>query len=255
MNRNQMIRRMGYIRDQSGIMNRYIREKVPWEQHLENTREFIRSSFREKDIESVAVLGSGWLLDIPLENLNSRFKHIYLVDIHHPPQIRKKVEAMKNIELLVADLSGGAIDQLWRGVQLKGIHFIDQVLEEISLTPPLLNIQPDAVVSVNLLNQLDIILCEFIEKHGVVQLELIESFRSKLQAFHLQWITSYPGCLVTDTIEVSRDHNGKESFKPLLYTNLPKGRRSDQWSWDFDTHGTYMPGVHTRMEVQAIEWV
>lgn len=255
MNRKKIIRRIGYIRDQRGIMNRYIREKGPWEQHLEHTRTFIRSSFREKDIESVAVLGSGWLLDIPLEDLNTRFKQIYLVDIHHPPQIRKKVEAMKNIKLLETDLSGGAINQIWRGVQSKGIHFIDQILEEISLTPPLLNIHPDAVVSVNLLNQLDIILCEFLEKQGVVQPELIESFRSRLQAFHLQWITTCPGCLVTDTIEVSTDHNGKESFKSLLYTNLPEGHRSNHWSWDFDTHGTYMPGVHTRMEVQAIEWV
>ena len=65
-NQRQILRRMGYIRDQEGIMNRYIREKMHWDQHLEKTREFINASFSDKSIETVAVLGSGWLVDIIL---------------------------------------------------------------------------------------------------------------------------------------------------------------------------------------------
>jgi hypothetical protein len=252
--RKKIIRRMGFIRDQEGIMNRYLRETMNWNQHLENTKEFINNSFNNKCIESVAVLGSGWLLDIPLDAMKDRYKHIFLVDIHHPPQIRKKVEVIKNVELVEADLSGGVIEQIWPIIRRRGIHSVDSMLNEINLTPPLSHHQTDAIISVNLLNQLDIILCEFLEKQGYVHQEPLERFRAEIQSFHLKWITQSPGCLVTDTVEVSLNHDGKESLKSLLYTELPKGHRTGHWSWNFDTHGTYLSGTHTRMEVQAVEW-
>ena len=96
-------------------------------------------------------------------------------------------------------------------------------------------------------------LCEFLEKQGYSQKKPLENFRAEIQAFHLKWITQTPGCLVTDTVEVSLDRNGKESLKSLLYTELPEGHRTDHWSWDFDTHGTYLPGTITHMEVKAVE--
>ena len=104
------------------------------------------------------------------------------------------------------------------------------------------------------MNQLDIILCEFLEKQGFTQKEPLEQFRAEIQTFHLKWITQTPGCLVTDAVEVRLDCKGNESSKPLLYAELPGGHRTGHWSWDFDTHGTYLPGTHIRMEVKAVEW-
>lgn len=98
-------------------------------------------------------------------------------------------------------------------------------------------------------------LCEFLKKHGYFQQESPDHFRSVVQTFHLEWITHTPGCLVTDTVEINKDNRGNETFKSLLYTDLPKGLRTDRWSWDFDTHGAYQPGTRTRMDVQAVEWI
>lgn len=250
----KIIRRMGYLRDQDGIMNRYMRESKNWDQHLHRARNFINASFTGKSIESLAVLGSGWWLDIPLDELRNRFRRIYLVDIFHPPQIRKKAGAMENVELLEADLSGGAVEQLWQTFGKKRIIVSNQWLEEIPLTSPLTHIRPDAVISVNLISQLDTLLCEFLEKRGHFSDEQLIPFRSRIQSFHVEWITRTPGCLITDTMEQHRDRHGRETFKSLLYTELPRGFRTEHWSWDFDTHGTYLPGSRTRMEVQAIEW-
>ncbi len=251
----QIIRRMGYVRDQEGIMNRYIREKNHWEIHLEKTREFINTSFTDLSISSVAILGSGWLLDVPLEEMRTRYEHLYLVDIHHPPQIRKKVGGLENVELIEADLTGGAIELVWQAAKKRRDHSLDTILNESSLSPPLSHLSPDAFISLNLLNQLDIILCDFLEKTGYFQQETRDHFRSLIQTFHLDWITQIPGCIVTDTVEVSKDSHGRETFISLLYTDLPEGHRKSQWSWEFDTHGRYDPGCRTRMEVQAIEWV
>ncbi len=56
---------MKYISDQKGILNRYLAEGNNWEAHLEKTRGFITGCLEKNKPETVAVLGSGWLLDIP----------------------------------------------------------------------------------------------------------------------------------------------------------------------------------------------
>ena len=253
--RSQAIRRMGFIKDQEGIMNRYLRESSGWNKHLEKTRGFICDSFAHTEAETVAVLGSGWLLDVPLDHLIQRFKLIYLVDIHHPIQIRKLTAGMNQVELIEADLTGGAIEKIWQFNRENPKPIQDgHVFDQISLDPPLEHIQADAFISVNLLNQLDIILCDYILKQKPFQQEDLNPFRAAIQAFHLDWISKKPACLVSDTLEEVVDKNGVLSSKALLYTPLPQGIRHDRWWWDFDSQGTYHPGSRTRMEVQALEW-
>jgi hypothetical protein len=249
------IRRMGFIRDQEGIMNRYLRESSQWKKHLERTRNFIAGSFTHTGAESAAVLGSGWLLDVPLDNLLGRFKHIYLVDIHHPIQIRKKTASLSQVELIEEDLSGGIIEQVWNAPSSPK-STLTQVPDPDQFTwiPPLARISPDVLISVNLLNQLDILLCDYLLKKKHFQQEALVPFRKAIQSFHLEWITGQPGCLVTDIREEVRDKNGAKSSKTLLYTRLPDGIRQDRWWWDFDTLGTYHAESRTRMEVQALEW-
>ncbi len=254
--RSQLIRRMGFIKDQEGIMNRYLRESSQWKNHLELTRKFICDSFAHTEAETVAVLGSGWLLDVPLDHLIQRFRRIYLVDIHHPIQIRKLTAGMRKVELIEADLSGGAIEKIWQySRENLSIAQDELVLDQIPLDPPLTHIQADALISVNLLNQLDIILCDYILKQKPFQQEALTPFRTAIQAFHLDWISKKPACLITDILEEVVDKNGVKSSKALLYTHLPEAIRQDRWWWDFDSTGTYYAGSRTRMEVQAVEWI
>jgi hypothetical protein len=253
--RFRSIRRMGFVRDQEGIMNRYLRESSNWKNHLERTRNFIRDSFANTEAETVAVLGSGWLLDVPLDHLLKHFRHIYLVDIHHPVQIRKRTAAMSQVELIEADLTGGAIEKIWQYYHDKRTHHGEgPVPLNLHLDPPLTHIQPDALISVNLLNQLDIILCDYILRQKPYQQEELVPFRASIQAFHVDWISEKPACLVSDILEEVVDPKGVKSSKALLHTPLPEGIRRDSWWWDFDTQGTYHPGSRTRMEVQAVEW-
>lgn len=254
-NKAKIVRRMGFVRDQEGIMNRYLGESAQWQNHLDKSRQFIKDSFSDASIKSVAVLGSGWLLDVPLDELRSRFDKVYLVDIHHPPQIRKKIAKMDRVELVEEDLSGGAVEQIWNFLQKnKSELTATQLLEDISLNPPLSGIHADAYISVNLLNQLDILLCDHIKRKLPFQQEPSISFRTAIQAFHLDWITKKAGSLVTDICEHRIPQKGQATAKPLLHTDLPKGIRRDKWQWDFDSRGTYHPGARTLMEVQAVEW-
>lgn len=252
--RKPWIRRMGYLRDQDGIMNRYLRERKGWDPHLNRTKAFINQSLRREGIQSVAVLGSGWLLDVPLEEMLEHFTTVYLADIRHPPQIRKRVEGLSGVILVETDLSGGIMEQLWRWNRRSSSMDPEEIMDHLVFTPPLGPLQPDAYISVNLLNQLDIIPCDYLEKSGHFQQQTILRFRTWLQKAHLDWITTAPGCLITDTVEINRDKSGHESRKNLIYCNLPSGFRSESWKWEFDTQGTYRSGSLTHMEVRAVEW-
>lgn len=250
-----MVRKMKFISDQEGIMNRYLREQENWDPHLSNTRKFILGSFREREIGTLAVLGSGWLLDLPLKELSRQYKKVLLVDVYHPPQVMKKVEKYPNVVLHETDLSGGGIQYCWDLRRVRDKQHEKYVLEDFSPSVPELPVQPDAFVSLNLLNQLDILLVEFLERKKVPLVGAgVERFRKTIQQFHLDWITRKPGCLVTDAVELNMGPGNKKEQRSLIHVDFPKARRSEEWTWDFDLAGTYHPGTKTRMKVRAVEW-
>ena len=250
----KMVRKMKFISDQEGIMNRYLREKKNWEAHLESTKQFILESFREKSIKSVAVLGSGWLLDLPLKELSEKFKKVVLIDVYHPAQVQKRAEKYKNVTLFETDITGGGINFCWELRKKKGEHFESHVLKDFKPKKPELPIKPDAFISLNILNQLDILLVDFLKKKNGRFTELeYDAFRRHIQQFHLDWILRKPTCLITDIVEINECPGGL-SEKKLIRVPFLKPQRSQEWNWDFDLSGMYHEGCNTRMEVKAFEW-
>lgn len=246
---------MRFISDQEGIMKRYLREKDNWTSHLDNTKQFILHAFEESNPKTVAILGSGWLLDLPIEKVAERFKKVVLVDVYHPAQIRKKMEKFKNVSLFETDLSGGGIKYCWKLRKRKEEHLSKYILDDFKPEDPELPHNVDAYISLNLLNQLDILLVDFLKRSNerVVEAE-IRRFRKKIQQFHLDWITKKPGCLITDVEEISTDDEQKTTTDKLVFAKFPSAIRSEEWTWDFDLSKQYRKGVETRMKVKAIEW-
>lgn len=251
----KMVRKMGFLSDQEGIMKRYLREKDNWSSHLENSKQFILESLEDNEIKSVAVLGSGWLLDLPLNKLSERFKKILLVDVYHPAQVRKKVEQYKNITLFETDLTGGGIEFCWNLRKMKEEHYEKEILVEFRPEKPDLPFKPDAFISLNLLNQLDILLVDFLKKKNrrITDME-IKKFRKTIQKHHIDWITKKPGCLIVDTMEINLNAENQSREEKLVHVKLPEAKRSAEWTWDFDLSGLYREGEETRMKVNAIEW-
>lgn len=236
-------------------MNRYLREKENWDPHLQNTKEFIINSFQNPATKTIAILGSGWLLDVPLEKLAERFEKILLVDIHHPPQIRKKVEQYSNVEVQEIDITGGGIKFVWK-LGTVGEKKIDaSYLLSFKPSEPQLSFEPDAFISLNILNQLDILLLDYLkEKTSCFTDDDYQHFRKSIQQFHLKWISGKPGCLISDVEEENIDKHGTSTKQRLIHTELPKHFRSKQWIWNFDLSGKYHRHLQTKMQVQAIEW-
>ena len=137
----------------------------------------------------------------------------------------------------------------------KGEHFSKYILDEFKPEKPDLPIKPDGYISLNILNQLDILLVDYLKRKNVriVNTE-IKKFRKTIQEFHLNWISKKPGCLITDVREINQVQDQEAEEKKLLYAELPKAKRVQEWIWDFDLSGNYHPDTKTQMKVKALEW-
>jgi hypothetical protein len=109
-------------------------------------------------------------------------------------------------------------------------------------------------VSVNILNQLDNLILEYLRKFPLPEKSLIERLQRNIQSSHIQSLLNYNSCLVTDYEELIYDEAGKlVATNSLLYTELPIFRQKKEWLWNFDTRMTYYPGRKTIFKVIAIQ--
>ena len=250
---NKVLRKMGYISDQQGILNRYLREKEGWEGHLLNTKEFILECLAGKQVNKLIVLGSGWLLDFPLEKLYPQIKNISLIDIYHPPQIIKKVKNFPGVECITADITGGYIRQIYDKVNECKKHKTEFSLDENIIIPGYSGDENDYIISLNILNQLDILLTDYLKNQNQVSEYSIFKLHRKLQQDHINFLTKSKYILITDSEEIIINNEGeKESSKNLLYCDLPSFKYSREWCWKFDSSGLYNPNRQTHMNVRAL---
>src|SRR5438270_30342 len=79
------LRRMGYLRELCDIRRCASAWGPVWEPHFERTRSVIRTAMAQCSRQRKAVLfGSGWLNDVPLDDLARTFREVILVDAVHP---------------------------------------------------------------------------------------------------------------------------------------------------------------------------
>lgn len=242
-------RRAGYVNDQLGIKQRYLRESNNWESHLNNTKQFIIDAAQKSlSKSSIAILGSGWLHDVPIDELSQMFNSVHLIDIVHPEPIVARVQKMTNVYLQTADLTIGAVQQ---AANAKTFDSFCNALNNQEINT---NFDKyDMVVSVNLLNQLDIILCDFLAEKFKVSEEVLKPIRKTIQQRHLNYLPQGKSCLITDYLQIdtSPDQSTKTE-KKLIYCDLPKSLFSKEWNWLFDTKQRYSVKNNTTFKVIAL---
>lgn len=232
------LKKLGYLADQKGIVNRYLLEDG-WKEHVKKTKDFIINSLKNKDFKIVSILGSGWFLDVPIDFLLERFEKIYCFDINHPRQITHKYRKESRIEFIEADITGGIIEKLYQTKNIK--------IEDI---PTIQSDEMDGIIiSLNLMSQLDNLLFEYsnIEKADE------NKIREQIQKNHLEFLNSHPYLLITDFEEIYFDDEGnKIGEKPTVHIDLPKSEIVENWAWRFDTNKTYKTDCKTDLNVIVI---
>lgn len=251
---HRVIRRMGYISDQSGIYNRYAREAENWNSHLEKTKQYISSYILNNHFQTATILGSGWLLDLPLEFLSLRLQKILLYDVYHPPQIRQKLKKYNCFELITADITGGYMASVYEAVNLYRNSKTKTGIADLKFNGFRPSEDTDCYISLNILNQLDILMIDFLRRQNIYSTEELNTLRTRIQQNHLETLPKNKSCLITDFEElVFRKEDVPVISKNLLYTELPEGKNIQIWEWLFDTTGSYNKGYKTIFKVIAME--
>lgn len=245
--------KIGYFQDQKGIRKRYVIEDGNWSSHLTACRSYIQEAMQNcRHTESVFILGSGWLLDLPLDQLSKKFRIVYLIDILHPSYIRRFIKQYPNVYIVEKDLTGGGIVEINRMIAHYQYYKQKIPVSSLALDALFVHSSPGFLVSLNVLSQLDEILATYLRKYRIYSEDELNSLRKTIQQHHLDLVLQHPSCLITDYEEVVLNKKNQEMARyPLLYTDVPRGEREEEWIWQFDTYGNYYPGRKTFRPVLA----
>ena len=222
------LRYMGYAREMIAIEARHKRCHVAWAPHLEHCKKVIGDAAQDIPHGKAVVLGSGLLLDIPLQGLSETFSDGVLVDIFHMPAARKRIRDMANVCRETADITGLA-DATWTHVREARAG---------PLPPPRADAgvfaDADLVVSANVLTQLPLFPMEWVEEKGQGYGEDdIKAFARRIVDHHLELLAALPGrvCLLTESQRVICDGDQVlQEIDPLFGATIPASGL--KWTWD-----------------------
>jgi len=229
-------RRLGYVAEGVAIEARHRRWRKAWKPHLEASRSIILSQAERCRRRGVAVvLGSGALLDVPLDELAERFMAVYLVDLFHPWSARLKAYPMQNVHLVEHDLLG---------IDLDGdpVPAPDRLRNWRHKLP-----EADFVVSLNLLTQLPLRpLARWGERLG-------EGWMNRVMQAHLEDLRTGPGhsLLISEFRHRTYDGRGQETERDEVLAGLPLPEPLSQWVWPLAPLGEISGDEAFEMDVAA----
>ena len=244
---------MGYYDYHNGLISRNLNQEGGWDSHCEHSRNFILNALNYSKPEKVTVLGSGWLLDLPLAEMLERTNKICLIDIIHPPDVIKQAGSLKNVELIEDDVTGGLIEEV---CQIAGKHsFFNKLssLENIHIPEYKLNFDPGMVISLNILTQLEILLIAFLKRKTKIRDEEFNWLRAEIQKKHIDFLKKNKSVIITDYAEVFTGKSGDITTIPTLMTDLPRGNIREEWTWKFEQTKAYRYNSTSVMKVIAIK--
>jgi len=247
-----ILQRMGYYNYQQGLIFHHLDEEGSWNNHLKNCRNFILKALDYFKPSKVTVLGSGWLLDLPLKEMTDMVTEINLVDIIHPPEVKEQVAGMKKVILREEDISGGLIDEVWR--QAGHRTFLNKLRspDDIPVNEYQPGFETGMVISLNILTQLENLPLEFLRKRTLKNEESFLRFRTRVQSEHISFLKKHESVLITDVSEVITARSGNVTENPSLLAALPEAKLREEWTWDFDRKKSDYYGKKSVFRVSAM---
>jgi len=226
---------MGYYSYQRGLIYHHLDEQGSWDTHLKKCRGFILKAAEMVKPSVITVLGSGWLLDLPLSELYERTPEINLVDIVHPPEVREQIIKLGGVKLIELDVSGGLIAEVWKKAGNRTILNKLPSLETIEIPVFDPDFDPGMVISLNILTQLEALPAEYLRKKSYAREEDLLIFRRTVQEKHLSFLKNHKSVVITDISEVITEKSGKVKEVKSLLAELPDSPVREEWTWNFES--------------------
>jgi hypothetical protein len=247
-----VLHRMGYYDDQDGIMRRYRAEKSSWDFHLQKSCELIIRATGIFNPSVITVLGSGWLLDLPVEKLTLNKRSINMVDILLPGETEARIQAFRHARFIREDVTGGLISAVYDNVRrsiFRSEVNVEKILDFKPYEPP---DNTDLVISLNILSQLDSIPIGYLKRKTKISDEEINVIRQRVQQQHIDMLSNRNSLLITDFYEHPVNSTKVSERRPTIVADLPEGISREEWDWTFDTLKDYNPDTDTIFRVAGI---
>lgn len=243
------VRRLRYLYEIIALRGRHHRNRTAWRPHFENTRAFVLdAAARCGNTGSVAVYGAGLLLDVPLAELASRFRQVYLLDIVFLREARRQARRYGNVTLVQHDATNVA-ETLCRSARQ---GFAD--LPEPAPAPPECVRRADLVVSLNLLSQLWVMPRAHALRHlNDLDEEQLDAWCGRIVAAHQAMLQSldHSVCLIADHTCVERDVTGRIKHTSSTVCDLPLPEPDAAWTWNLAPIGEGDRALSTELLVGA----
>lgn len=230
----RILNRMGYYNYQRGLIFHHLEEEGSWNNHLKNCRNYILKAIDYYKPSKVTVLGSGWLLDVPIKEMHELVTEINLVDIIHPPEVKEQITGLKKVILREEDISGGLINEVWQKAGQKIFFNKLRSLDEIKISEYQPDFEAGMVISLNILTQLENLPLEFLRKRSKISEESFLQFRKRVQSAHISFLKKHDSVLISDISEVITGKSGDVIENQSVLVVLPDTEDREEWTWDFD---------------------
>ncbi|MBU1231040.1 MAG: hypothetical protein KKA55_00650 [Proteobacteria bacterium] len=228
----------GHLAQQVALWARHRRRRAAWEPHLSRCRALTLAAAKACPPEArrtALVMGSGLLLEVPLEELSALFQRVVLADMAFVPEVRARAARQGNVELRETDLTG-CLDRLSGGLPRP----LPDALAQLGAGLPGL----DFAYSANLLSQLPLFALG-----KAVRLEAAAA----LVRQHLDGLKALgvPACLVTDVAERGL-RQGLVEYEADLLFGVDPGLSGETWTWSMAPDGEAVRGLDVERTVLGV---
>lgn len=232
----------GHLIESISLLSREKRCQKTWATHRASCKQFIAAELKNaRHYDSILVLGSGPLHEIPIELLSKTFKRVVLVDIVHLKSTKKSVLHLTNVEFVEHEIT--EIEEALR---------VHKELKD-KVPAKFLNEDWGLVLSVNVMSQLPLHLESFIFKklkHKFTPTQ-VDAFLKSVTQNHLTYLKSFHAnvILITDTQTFYYDKNEKVIQTDNNYEHLSLPNPSLEWNWNVAPIPEFQKDVGMKMRV------
>jgi hypothetical protein len=226
----QYVRHMDYLSEAIAMRGRHRRNRIAWQPHLEQTRQAILSAAgKSRNRGKIVVLGSGLLLDVPLEELSAAFHEVVLLDIVFLPEVYKRVKRYNNVRLVQQDVTNMA-QKLYENIK-SGHHGLPKSAPAV----PDIDENTGLVISLNILSQLWVMPRAYALKMlRNLDEEVVDDWCKQITGSHYAFLQSLicPVCLIADHAFVKRDQEGRLVSQGSTIAGLALPEPEASWTWN-----------------------
>lgn len=253
---------LGTPRELAGIHARAQRCRETWRHHLARSQDFIiRRAEACQSHRRAVILGSGLLLDVPIDALLKRFEEVWLVDLLHFWPVRWSVRNARHARLISLDVTG-VLAPLVQQVRIFGRHGKRFTLPSPHCSFLLDHKDLDLVVSLNMLSQLFIAPTEYLDGlkspdgEHLYSAQELHHYGQEIVLMHLRWLQDLPCrhvALMTDYWRRVYNPDGTLNYQESMLERLPLELTGETWEWHIAPPGELDPVLDFYHDVVAIE--